>query len=241
MSNVFRYAVLGYLLSSSIASANDAEDISPVKIPLGVRNGVNAVFHNAKLLHSRKESENNRECYVVTIMYEGRQSDLYVSPDGRHVFTKVAFDFAELPRRLVGFIVLSLIPGMITGVAARQLIRSLRSSRTSILTEWFASWVGAAGGIGIVLSQLATVPREKDLLVYLFICTLCGGFSASAIQSVAIFGQLVRGYRIGSCRLILICCIVSCVFLSLTILIDMLRVERENEYFKSQAMKPSCE
>lgn len=55
-----------------------------------------------------------------------------------------------------------------------------------IISEWLAVWVGAVIGISILLSQLAAVPYENDVLVFGLIAAVCGGLSASVVEAVGL-------------------------------------------------------
>ena len=237
MRDVYRLTVLICLLFASLARAGQSEDIALDKLPQNATDTLKVEFPGAELLHARKEMEDGKECYVVTIMHKGRQSEHYVSLGGRHVFAKQAFSFTVLPRRFAGVIALSLLPGAIAGAIARLLVQAAKGNRLSVLSEWLAAWVGAVIGISVILSQMTTVPREKDVVVFSLICAVCGGIAASVVETVGLTIQSFRGHRIVYRRWILSCCVVVCIFLCLSILVDMLRIDRENEYFRAQAMK----
>lgn len=225
-----------FLLFAPLARAGQGEDIPIDTLPRKAADALKVVFPGAELLHARKEIEDGKECYDVTVMDKGRERDYFVSRAG-HVFTKQAFSFTVLPKRLAGYILLSLLPGAVAGTIVRWLIQVIMVNHLSIISEWLAVWIGAVMSIGIVLSQLSTVPREKDVVVFGLICIVCGGISASVITAVALISQSLRGLRLGYRQWILGCCILGGVFLCLVVPVEMLRVERENEYYKAQAME----
>jgi hypothetical protein len=168
-------------------------------------------------------------------MRNGRQSEYYVSRDG-HVFARKVFLIAGLPQQLTGYLALSLLLGLIPGSASWVLAQVAVRRQLSVMLEWLAAWIGATIGIGVALTQ-AKVPRENDLVVLGLISAICGGVSASTVESVGLASKLFREPRYGHLRSIFICVALACVFVCLSIPVDIFRAERENEYYKSQVMK----
>lgn len=236
MSKSFGLTVLVGFLCISPATAGQGEDAVLVGLPHKAVRALNEAFPGAEFLHVRKELEGDKECYVVTVMHTGRQSEYYVSRDG-HVFARKVFSVMTLPKQLAGYLVLSLLPGAISGAAARALVQATKRRQLSVMLEWLAAWVGAAIGIGIVLTQMATVPREKDTVALGLIIAICGGISASVVESVGLVIQSLRGLRPSHLRSLFVCFTLACAFLCLSIPVDMFRTERENEHYRTQAMK----
>src|SRR5947209_11334824 len=140
------------LLFSPSARAGQGEDVALDKLPPGVLERKFGFPPGTELLHARKEVEDGKEYYVVTVLHKGRQSEYFVSRDGRSDALKKTFSVAELPDTLLAYLLLGLLPGAIPGAAAALLARAVRGGRLSALVGWFAAWAGAAIGIGVCLS-----------------------------------------------------------------------------------------
>ena len=165
MRNICGMTMLGYLLFATMARASDGEEIAIDKLPQDVTDHIKSAFNGAELLHARNDVDGRKWCYTVRIMYKGRIIDLYASPDGVAVATKEVFLFSKLPEQLLDDFLFFILPSAIAGAFARWLNQTVQGSKLSVLSEWFSAWFGAGVIIGIHLSAISTVPREKDLLI----------------------------------------------------------------------------
>jgi hypothetical protein len=240
LRTIYLLAVTGCLLTAMQARSGDDEGVVTEKLPQAVDSHIRVIFPNAKVLSVQKETEDGKECYFVGIIQGEQTSDLYVSPDGNIVVLKhPVFSLATWRKQLAGGLVVVLVPGVVAGFFSRWLSQVAMRKRLSIWVEWLSAWVGAAICIAILLSQVASVPREKDILVIGLLCVVWGAISASCVEAIVMTVQSYRGSRIGCRHWIIGCCFLGFVFLALSIPVDMLRISRENQHFKALAMRPS--
>lgn len=234
LRTAYLLAVAGCLLTAMQARSSDD------KLPQTVDSRIRIIFPNVKVLSVQKETEDGRECYVVGIMHGDQSNDLYVSSDGDIVALKhPVFSLTTWRKQLIGWLTIALVPGVIAGSFSRWLFQVATGKRLSILMEWLSAWVGAVICIAILLSQVASVPREKDVLVIGLLCVVWGALSTSFVEAIGLTVQSYRGSRIGCRRWVFGCCLLGFVFLAFSIPVDMLRMKRENQHYKALAMRPS--
>ncbi len=232
---VWGWIALGCLVTTSRVLAGDDEQLTPDQLPAEVTSQVRE--SGAEPLHARKEVEDGKVCYTVTAAYKGRVIELYVSPDGSALTRKrEAFSLARWP---AGSALFLLLPGVVAGAVARGVVRAAQGRPLSVQAGWLTAWVGAGVGAGLVVFNLATVPREKDVLVLGGYCIVWGAIAASVVEVVAL---VVQSGRSGGARRrwIIGCCVVAAVALALSIPLDVLRVERENRYFKKLTLRSTA-
>jgi hypothetical protein len=239
MQNLCCLVLLAPLLLASTARAGDGDEVALATLPPAVTDIITEFYPGAELLQAWKEAEDGKECYLVRIMGKGRVIDLYVAPDGRMLASKRdVFSLEYGPGLFREIALFLLLPGVVAGAVAWWMTQAARGEKVSVMTEWCAAWVGAVIGIGLLLSQLATVPREKDWLVIGLMCAVWGAVSASIVEGLGLLVQSIRGYRPSCRRWILGLSLAGVVFLSLSIPVDMLRNHRVNEYYRAIALSP---
>jgi hypothetical protein len=236
MSNMCGLAMLSCLLLALPVRARDGEKIELDKLPPNVTDRVKSNFKDAELLHARKEVENGKECYTVSFMYHGEIHEYYISPDGAAITLKQNFSFTSwLPQSMESLLFLLLC--VLAGACARWLAQTTKGDKLSLLSEWLSAWVGAMMLIGVVFYVISNVRHKDGLIIGLF-CIVWGAVAASIVEVIGLIVQSVRGYRAVCRRWILVFCFATFMFLSLSIPLDMLRVERENQDFKALALRP---
>lgn len=231
--------LLGCLHFTSLAKASAGGEIALNKLPQHVTDRIRDSYSDAKLLRAWKEAEHGKECYSVRIMSSDRIIELYVSPDGGALVTKEqGFSLTKFPERLMAYFLLLVLPGAIAGFCVRWLIQAAKGKTLSVLSEWLSAWIGAGIFIAILLTALTTASRNKDAAIIGAVCVVWGAISASLVEVIGLTVQSVRGYRVGCRRWILGICLVGLVFLGVSIPVDMLSIERENQYLRAIAMRP---
>src|SRR5262245_58364878 len=124
--------VLGFLICASPAKATDGGEVALDSLPQVVTKRIKeSSFRDAQLLHARKEVENGKSCYQVTMKYEGRVIDLYVSTDGHAITSKETFSLSELPVFSMVFVLFILLPAAIVGAGARWFWQTATGRRIS--------------------------------------------------------------------------------------------------------------
>ena len=165
MRCVGAWAALGCLVVASPASAGDGEQFAADQLPPEVASSIREAS-GAEPLHARKEVEGGKACYVVTATHKGQVIEIYASPDGPALVRKTeAFSLARWPDQLAGCAVFLLLPGVVVGAAARGVVRAARGRPLSVPAGWLSAWAGAGVGMALVVFNLATVPRDKDVPV----------------------------------------------------------------------------
>jgi hypothetical protein len=242
MGAACRSALLSCLLFASLVRANDGDEIALDQLPREAANLARDFFAGGELLRARRLVTDGKECYIVSGTGRGQLVEAYVAPDGRMIARKgEPISSAQLVAQLTDFVLFPLLPGVVAGAVARWLAQSARGEKLSVLSEWAWAWAGAGITIGLVLLNLATVPRHKDLLIIAALCAVWGAVSASLVEILGLTAQLLRGYRVGCRRWILGCCVAAFASLALHVPVDALRVERENQYYMGLAMRPATD
>ena len=198
MRDAFGLTALACLILAATVRAEDGAEVAPGQLPHAVKDAVEQNLPGAELLHAHKEIEAGKECYTVSVNDRGRVSYYYVSPNG-HILTarREPFSLSRLPDLWIAVVLVAVIAGVMPGAISRRLAQAARDRRISIAREWLSTWLGASFVICILLSQLSTVPREKDWLVLLPFCFLCGAVTASLVEALGLTVQSLRGYRPG--------------------------------------------
>jgi hypothetical protein len=236
------WAVVMWLTVASAGLAADGEQLAPDQLPPGVVSRIREF--GAEPLHARKEAENGKVCYIVTAMDKGQVIEIFASPDGAALARKTEeFSLARWPSQLVALTLFVLLPGVLVGLAARGIVRASQGRPLSVPVGWLSAWAGTGVVMVLVVFNLATVPRHKDVLVLGGACVVCAAIAASVVEVAVLAlpsgsGQGSRGVRL---RWAIGCCAVAAVSLALTIPLDMLRIERENRYFKKMTLRIPAE
>ena len=238
MRRMSGWTAVACLIAASPAPAGDGGPLPPDQLPPEVTSRIREAF-GAEPLHARKEVEGGRACYLVTAAGEGRVMEIYASPDGSVLARKTeAFSLASWVDRLAGVALVLLLPGVVAGAVARGGVRAARARPLPASGGWLAAWAGAVVGIGLVVFNLATVPRDKDLAVLGGYCAVWGAIAASCVEVAALAVQPGRRSGAPRRRATIGCVAVAAVALALSIPLDILSVERENNYFRRLTLRP---
>ncbi|MFO0822304.1 MAG: hypothetical protein U0792_04175 [Gemmataceae bacterium] len=145
----------------------------------------------------------------------------------------------DLPEYLLVWGVILLI-ACSAAATARWLAQTANENTLSLRREWLSAWGGAASFLIVVLFAAPDGPgrREKDLLVVVLEGVVWGGLAASLVETAASARRAVRGEANG--RVILWFGLASLIFVVLTVLVQMLHVERDNQHFRSLMMRRSA-
>src|SRR5262245_11029268 len=213
------WAALGCFVVTSRASADEGEQLAADQLPSKVTWHIREAF-GAEPLHGRKEVEGGKSCYVVTATHKGEVIEIFASPDGSPLVRKTeAFSLTRWPDRLVGCALFLLLPGLVVGVIARWMVRAARGQPLSVPAGWLSAWVGAGVGMALVVFNLTTVPRQKDVLVLGAYCVVWGAIAASVIEVIGLAVQSRRP-AVSRRRWVIGCCVVVGVSLALSIPLD---------------------
>ena len=159
------WTALGCLVTAAQVSAGDGEQLATDQLPPELTNRIREGF-DAEPLHARKEIEGGKACYVVTATYKGQVIELYTSPDGAALVRKTeAFSLARWTRKMASGGLFLLLPLVVVGALTREVVRAARGRSLSVPEGWLSAWAGAGVGMALVVFNLATVPREKDVVV----------------------------------------------------------------------------
>lgn len=233
-------ALLGNFLLLPAQAQNRSEGALKDMLPPVANDHIKNLFPDAIVIHVRNVRQDNRECYAVGVIQQGQVLDLYVSPDGRFVARiQPSFSLTAWQMRLSGQLVLILIPCAVAGWLIRRQVQLGLKVKPSVFTEWISAWLGSALCLAMILSQLASVPREKDAIVIFVLSVVWGAVLASFVEAVGLVLQSYRGYRIVHRSSAIMFALLGLFFFASTILVDMLRIERENQYNRALAMRPS--
>jgi hypothetical protein len=236
--------MLVYLLFASPARADGGEEIASDeialdKLPQDATKAVKNVFQGADLIHARRVVKDGKVCFTVSIIYRGEVSELYVSLDGKVVTSKHEdFSFTKVPKTMLAYALVLMLPGAIAALVISLLVQTVVCrNKLSVMSNWFLMWLGSAVCICVILSVLPSLPRKKDLLVIALLCLVWGAIAASFVEVVCLTQRFIRGDRSASCRSIIMLCLLGLVVLSLSVPIDILRIQRMNQYYREPAMR----
>jgi hypothetical protein len=240
MGRVRALVVLGCFLFSPMAKAGEREEVKLNKLPRQVTDAVKHSFTNAELLLAWKELESGNECYTIHIIDNDshRHYYLYSSPDGTFTAFQQDISFLTIWRGLIGAFEFPLLLGVTASVLV-QLVVLIRG--VSVWWGWFSMWIGAATILCILISSRITVPEPCKgyySVVIIAFYFVWGAISASVVQVVSLATQSVLRYRPNCRRQILGFCIVILISLSFSILVNIMSIDRDNQCFKKQAMRP---
>lgn len=235
----FVLTALGSLLAPPLVSAGDDEFLKPDRLPPAVVSRIREEFGEPVV--AQKEVEGHRACYVVTTLGEDSIFAVYASPDGTAVARKRTFLMVDWADRLVwGALYLS-VPVVAAGLITRTLVRAARGAPLSPPAGWLAAWVGPTAGAALVVFNLATVPRDKDVPVLVAGCALFGAVAASMVEVGVLALTAGRVDGVGRLRWGAAFVAMAVVAAALAIPLDMVRIERENRYYKNLTLRHSVE
>lgn len=231
-------AIIASMWFLSPRETGDLLEIAPEHIPASVLELVKKE-ERGELLQAWLYSENGRGCYIFQLSRGGKIKSIYVEPNAKFIAGKrEAITMAELPGVLSNHFMVALILGVIPGVIARWLFQTSWNANATVLLKWLTAWIGASAFIIILMSQVTTVPREKDPVVLILKSTVCAAVAASIIEFVGLAYQRLRGNRSIRGWWIISCLLLAVGFLLLSILVEMLHIDRENHYCLMFAMRP---
>jgi hypothetical protein len=236
---VWGWTAVSCLVVVSPARAGDGEQLAPDQLPPDVANRIREAF-GAEPLHGRREVEGGKARYIVTATHKGQVIEIFASPDGAALAPKSEeFSLARWPGRLAEAALFVLLPGVIVGAATRGIVQAARGRPLSVTAGWLSAWAGTGVVMALVVFNMATVPRDKDVLVLSGACAVWASIAASVVEVIVLAwrtgsGQGDRAVR----RWVIGCCVVAAVSLALTIPLDILRIERENRYYEKLTLRP---
>ncbi len=233
------WTVLGCLVTTLRVSAGDGDELGPEQLPPAVMEHIKEGF-GAEPLHARKEVENGKFCYVVTASHRGKIIELYVSPDGAAIARKEeAFSLKRWGNDLAsGGFVLLLGLVVVVGAVSRGVVRAANARPLSVPVGWLSACVGSAVGLGLVVFNMATVPRDKDVVGLVASCIVLGAIAASFIEGIVLVLFTSSESVVGRRWWAIGCCVMATVALVLTIPLKIQQIERENRYFKNMTLRP---
>ncbi len=229
-------------LRITLQTQGSSEEIAINDLPPVVEGRIKDEFigkADAKILYVRKETEDGKECYSIMVAQAGRIREIYVSPDGVVVAYKEGpLTLDKIVDNIINLALFALLPGVIAGLLLRWTVQTMREERLSVLTGWLLAWLGVSIAFCVILLSVATVPREKDVLMVVISSIVMGAISASLVEIISLTVQSVLGYRSNYWRRLIGLCGVGLTFLSLSIPVNILRIERENQYLRALALRP---
>ncbi len=238
MAQPFLLSAATCFLFPLLAQAGTTVDVPVDQLPRPAFTMIKEAYADADVLHVRKEVEDNKECYNVTLKQEGRVFGVYVSADG-HVLTRKEEPVAlvDVAGRLLGGVIFLLPPAMVTGLFFQWIVRWGPLRKAPIAAEWMLAWLGGSTALTIISMSMATVPREKDIPIVILGSVTWGAISASVLEVLVLSLQSARGRRSACRALILRFCLLGTMFAVLWIPVDIYSAQRVNEYLRAMAMK----
>lgn len=237
MRKVHGLILVWFLFASAPLCASDAEEVELDKLP---QNSVERIQkfvseQHAQLLNVWKETDGNKECYIIRIERYGRTLDYYISPRGSIILKENGFAAEKLPKYLLEFGLIFILPGIIGGTFSRIVFLYMGYERLSIGLEWISAWIGAMCACA-VLPALSN-SRDKDWLIIVLVCAAAGISAASIIEMIGLTIQSARKYRIGNRRYIIGFFVVACTFYFLTIPVIFWGNMRHNQHTRDHVMR----
>jgi hypothetical protein len=163
---------IGCLLLA-LQARGGSEAIAVGDLPPVVDDHIKSFYADAKVVSVRKETEDGKECYSITIVHAGRTIELYVSPDGTMITWKEGpITLDRIVDNTITHVLLALLPGMIAGFFLPWMVQTQRRRILSVLSRWLLAWLGASVAICIILLSLSAVARHKDALVTALDCII---------------------------------------------------------------------
>lgn len=234
------WAAVSCLVVVSPVRAGD-EQLTPDQLPPDVASRIREAF-GAEPLHGRREVEGGKARYVVAATHKGQVIEIFASPDGAALARKTEeFSMARWRDRLAEVALFLLLPGVIVGAATRGIVRATRGRPLTVTAGWLSAWAGTGGIMALVVFNMATVPRDKDVLVLSAACAVWAAIAASVVEVIVLAWRTGSGQGDRAARRRAIgCCLVAAVSLALTIPLDVLRIDRENRYYERLTLRPTA-
>lgn len=225
----------------ALQAQGGSEEIAINDLPPIVERVIKDESSDTKILYVRMETEDGKYCYSVMIAKAGRIREIYVSPDGVVVAYKkepLTLNTIVNVDDIIDFSLIILLPSTIAGLLLRWTVQTARGKRLSVLSSWLLAWLGASVAICVILLLLSTFPREKDIVIVAIISIVWGAISASLVEVASLTVESVLGYRSPCWRWVIGLCGVGLAFLTLSIPIEILRIERTNQHLRALALRP---
>jgi hypothetical protein len=236
-SRLLRSALLGCLALVYVASLGGAQAAARDELPRPVSESLSREFRGAEVVAAIKESDDGKECYRVTLMDEGKKRSVFISPDGRFVGAITDGPVpADYPAILLVFFGCSII-GSLVAACVRIIYLQVWPEDHSVLRKWLVECTATALVAGLLVSMMATVPREKDWGGLAMGCSVVGGLSASIVEAALII-RSTRGHWKALRWRLFAACLAGIVFLCLSIPIAAYQRHWLNQYMRSHAMRP---
>ncbi len=214
-----------------VAAPASAQEVPLDQLPPRVIEHAREFENGVELLDARKAAESGKEWYVVGIQHRGQRVELFVSPDGQAVVRKEdPFSFRGWLESL-WYGVPYLLVLVIIGAVVRWLVQLGRNDDLSVLAGWLAAWCGAAVALGMFVSAINTIPREKNVPNLAALCAVWAGVAASVVELLVIAYRRARGKRCGwgppgACLF------VACLCLALSIPVELWHRHWADRYFQ---------
>jgi hypothetical protein len=238
-SILLRSALLSLLVLVYVASLGAAQGGAQDKLPRPVSESLSREIGGAEVVAAIKESEDGKECYRVTLMDEGQKHSVFVAPDGR--FVGVITDGpvpADYPAIMLGFFACSII-GSLVAAGVRIICLQVWPEKRSVLREWLVGCAVTALIAGLLMSMVATVPREKDLGGLALASSVVGGLSASIVEAAALILRSARGHWKASRGRLVAICLTGVVFLCLSIPVAAYHRHWLKQNMRGHALRPT--
>lgn len=237
MKYIYWLSIAACMMAASNVLAIEREEISIDMVPLAASMSIDNSYPSSKILRAWRESENGKECYMISMLQGDQIVDVYVSPDGSVIARKQKnASIDELPRALIDDAFIFLLPGILAGASARWLLQIVQRENALILSELLSAWLGAV--LAIAILSFAIAPRDSDFRILVYRSIVWGAISA---ELIVIFSQVVKWLRdrreLGRQRAILLLCLTMLGCILLTFYIDTIAIERENRYNALLAMR----
>jgi hypothetical protein len=237
---VLCWSAIGCLVFASSSAAADGENIPAERLPPEVVEHIREGFH-AEPLSGRKEVEGGRTCYLVAAVSKGEVIEIYASPDGHALIRKTeAFSSSRWLDRLAAAAIVIVLPGLIVGATARGMVRVGRDRPLSVPEGWLSAWFGIALVMALVFFNVSTGSREKDVPIVCALCVVWPAIPASVVEMVVVALRKKPDTENRSVRRrwVIGLGVVAVLSLVLTIPLDVLRIDRENQVARNRTLRP---
>lgn len=239
---LWRWMAVSCLAIGPQAHAGEGERLTLDQLPPGVVKSVKESFR-AEPQHARKTVEGDKARYTVTALHNGEVIEIFASPDGAALARKTEeISLTRWPVELTEAALVIVSLGMIVGALTRGWVRAVRGQPLSAPTGWLSAWAGTGIVMALVVFNMATVPREKDVVMLSMICVVWAAITASLVEVIALAWrtEASRGDRVSRRWWMIGCFAVMMVSLALWIPLENLRIERENRIYEKLTLRPAA-
>jgi hypothetical protein len=223
---------------ASTACANGRDATRLTELPRAAYEALADNYHGLEIVQAWRETENEKECYLVSAKYNGETMDVYVSPDGAAITAYKRFILSDWLAQLKTFVLVFLLPGSFSGYALMCLIQICRPHAMSVSATWLAVWTGATCLVFSVSMLFARLPNQRDAVVIVSRGVTWGVISASLVEATVLSTRLKRNQSAALKRGIMGFGILALVMVLITMPLERLCVERENSSQRELVMRP---